>query len=250
MTQNLDNKKDEIAKNGEIIPFNNAKSLSKFLDKPTIKIAEAITGALSLGRPEMLTIGGRLVQGVIKGKLMQQLGREMKQLIEKGKIREDYAKTKYGFKSLADILEFIDSEAPDEDRFRAVKALFFATISKDVNDIKQIANDRLLQIVKKLTSSEILTMKINYEIFLDREGRKLITPSADSWPTAIASKIGHNLKYLVELDEKALVDNKIIHERRYPDQSGINDSNARLTDLGIKICKTIENYQDFYNTND
>jgi len=53
-------KTKEVMK-GEIIPYENIKDLAEFLDKPKIKIAEAVTGALSMGKKEAILMGGRIV---------------------------------------------------------------------------------------------------------------------------------------------------------------------------------------------
>lgn len=229
---------------GELIPFRDPDLLSEFLNQPATKIAEAITGALSLNKSEVIMTGGRIIQGAIKGKAMKQLGRELKELIERGKIKEDYAETKYGFKSLAEILEYIDQEFPDEDRLIAVKALFFSIISKKTNEAEEIKNYQLFQMVKKLTSSQLLLLKAIGETYISGEHKaSTLGTNAHNWLKLMASKIGHNITDLIENDEIVLVENRIITPRQLGDKSAINPTNARLTDLGININEIIETYK-------
>lgn len=72
---------------------------------------------------------GYIVQGILKGKLYQQVAQEIKELRAKGKIPADFAdegKHKYGFKSWVELLTIIDEEAPDADRLEALKAMFYS----------------------------------------------------------------------------------------------------------------------------
>jgi len=72
----------------EIIPYQNPKDLAQFLDRPEIKIAELVAGALALGKSEAILVGGRLIQGALKGNLMKQVGREIISLQKKGALKK------------------------------------------------------------------------------------------------------------------------------------------------------------------
>ncbi len=47
-----------------------------------------ITSALASGRAEIVFAGGRVVQSILKGRALKQLGRELDEMLKKGKIRE------------------------------------------------------------------------------------------------------------------------------------------------------------------
>lgn len=224
----------------EIIPFRDSESLAKFMDQPLITIAEAVTGALSLGNSDAILVSGRLVQATLKGKLLKQVAREIRGLIEKGRIKEDYANSKYGFKSLVELLEFIDSEVPDEDRLQAVKAMFVAVNAVDAKQGEDLVNYQLLQISKKLSAGQILVLKTTCDMEKEKAfgGMGL---AADEWLRRIASLLGHNLTALVEQDEAALIRNGLITDRVHPDRSGIRNPN-RLTDLGTRFCDVLVRY--------
>lgn len=233
-------KKDE-AKEGKIVPYRDAKSLAEFMDQPKIKIAEAITAFLAMDKKEAILMGGRILQGVLKGNATKQVAREIQHLIEDGKIKEDYAETKYGFRSLSELLVFIDEEIPDEDRLNAVKFMFFSVVHADIGEGEQIQNYQLFQIAKKLTSSQFLILKVAYN--MNKEGiYDDASESANGWLRKISERIGHNTPSLIERDEEILIKEKLISDRTYSDRSGIRKQNARLTDLGIKLCETIEKY--------
>lgn len=229
----------------EIIPYKNQKELADFLKQPQIKIAEFVTGALAIGRAEVMLTGGRLVQGALKGHLMKQVGREIQGLIEKGKIEEDYVTKKYAFQTLGELLQFIDSEVPDEDRFRAVKALFYSIIDKEASG-KEIARYQLFKISQKLNSSQLLTLKATYAL----RKRGEAPTSAETWRLSVAREVGHNLTGLVMNDEATLVKENLIGETIHQDKSGIrNSDNTRLTDLGVKLIDLILQYENFTDEN-
>jgi len=97
------------------------------MDQPLTAIAEALTGALAAGPKAWTVMTGHIVQGILKGKLYQQVAQEIKELRAKAKIPDDSAdekKHKYGFKSWVELLTIIDEETPDADRLEAMKAMF------------------------------------------------------------------------------------------------------------------------------
>lgn len=234
----------EVLKKGdpELIPFRDPVSLAKFMDQPLMTFAEALTGALALGEKDAILICGRLVQATLKGRLLQQAAREINDLIEKGRIKEDYANSKYGFKSLVELLEFIDSEVPDEDRLQAVKAMFVAVNAVDAKEGEELVNYQLLQISKKLSGGQILVLKTTYELEKEKVfPADQIGVGAREWLEAIAARLGHKLTALVEQDESVLISSGLLTDRIYTDQSGIQRP-QRLTDLGIRFCEVLVQY--------
>jgi len=234
-------KNNKKVKTGKVVPYRDAKSLSEFMDQPRVKIAEAITGALAMGKRDAILVGGRIIQGALKGDMMRQVSREIEDLVEKGKIKEDYANTKYGFSSLSELLEFIDREIPDEDKFNAIKIMFFSIVHADIKEGEQIQNYQLLQLVKKLTSSQLLILKVAYD-FKKVGVYEDAAESASGWLSKISERIGHNIPSLIERDEEILIKEKLISDRILSDRSGVRPQNARLTDLGLKLCENMEKY--------
>lgn len=229
----------------ELIPaIRDSKALASFMDQPLPTIAAAITGALSMGKEDAILIAGRLVQGVLKGQFMKQFGNEVTKLIEKGKIPEDYVNKKYGFQTLVELLEFIDNETIDEDRFLAIKAMFFVVNSVSTKEGEELVNYQLFRIAKKVSGSQLLLLKVSYDLY--QNGGFLGGADFHShagWLSLMSGKLGHTVQTLTKQDEQVLLDLELITPRRYGDGSGISPANARLTDLGIKFCENIETYK-------
>jgi len=126
---------------GDAVLPQNADELAKFKDEPLPAITEAITGALA-GEPKAwMVMTGHIVEGILKGRLFQEVSREIKELREKGKIPEDFAdekKYKYGFKSWVELLTIIDQETPDADRLEALRAMFYSVNKTTAEDAERI----------------------------------------------------------------------------------------------------------------
>jgi hypothetical protein len=231
----------------------NADELARFMDQPLMAIAEAITGALATGPKAWTLMTGHIVQGMLKGKLWQQVSREIKELRDKGKIPGDFAdaeKYKYGFKSWVELLTIIDEEAPDTDRLEALKAMFYAVNRIDVDDGQRIVAYQLFQISKRLTSGELLLLR---EVFVAYGTGLYASPERvvmTGWASDMAGRLGHGLSSLVIRDQNALVEEGLLTPRidvspgQYqPNQIWVSKLNARITDLGIRFCENLKTYE-------
>lgn len=221
--------------------FSDSKALAEFLQQPTEIIAEIITGVLASDLKDYKLIAGRVVQGALKFRLLTQLGRELKELREKGKIKEDYFATHKQQATLVELLEFIDEEVPDEELFKAVKSIFFASISKDASEEDSLLGYHFLQICKQLKSGDILLLKTCYQILKEGKKEHIETNISQSW-LSICATYSELPKGIVELYEDNLMKFKLLSGRTYSDGSGVQPGNFRLTDLAIKLCEFITRY--------
>lgn len=99
------------------------KELAKFLQGPSVAIAEFVTGYIASEDNDKKLMAGRIVQGALKWNLLTQVGREMLRLREMGKIKEDYLATHKQQINFIELLKFIDDGAPDEEVFVAMKSI-------------------------------------------------------------------------------------------------------------------------------
>jgi len=241
-------------KQNEIKKFNNVKSVMKFLQQPTVKIAEGLTGVLASPMQDWKLSAGKIVQAIVKGSLLTQLGREFQYYINKGKIKGDYLATDKNRISLNELLKFIDEYVPDEIRFNAMKSIFLTSVSKRSTRIDEELAYQFMQMCKKLSSSEILILKAAFDILNKKFRKGVLKPDldiarADSWFEAIAKQIGHGISELVEQQEEHLTNLKIITAREQPPNLATSHDTFRkseyfrLTSLGYKLCKFITKYE-------
>lgn len=233
----------------KLIKLNDVKSLMEFLRQPTIKIAEILTGVLVTDSRDWKLSAGKIVQATIKGNLLSQLGRELEKYRKEGKIKEDFLSTDKNRMSFYELLNFIDEEVPDEDHFRAMKSIFFASVSKNVREDEEKLAYELMQICKKLSGGDLLVLKAAYDVVNGHLASSMPTinhleKNANNWLNLIAQQIGHDLPSLVEVHEKNLMELKLISDRTLSDRSGIQSTqHFRLTTLGYKLCEFITKYE-------
>jgi hypothetical protein len=227
-----------------------ADELAKFMDEPLSAIAEAITGALAAGPKAWTVMTGHIVQGMLKGKLFQQVAKEIAELRDRGKIADDFAEKKYGFKSWVELLTIIDEEAPDEDKLEALKAMFLAVNRIETSDSDRILNYQLFQIAKQLTSGQLLLLKAIYDAYTANQFPKSERVTLEGWAAHIAERLGHRVVALVLKDEHVLLEQGLIRgglgiapAAYQPSQEWVDPLNARITDLGIRFCENLHKYQ-------
>ncbi len=218
--------------------------LEDFLEQPLTFIAETITGALAVGKTGVMVAGGRVVQALMKGMLFKQWSAEFRQLREAGKIPDDFAQKPYGFQTWVELMTILDEEAPDADRLRALKAMFFAVNKVNVTDAEQMSAYQLWQIAKRLGSGELHLLKVIYE----HRHNNIDVPSTPSitfhnWASYMANAAGHGIVGLVELHEKKLTELSLISGRPNNRPDLVLRANARLTDLGMRFYENIQTYE-------
>lgn len=232
-----------MTKTQKIIPFTKEEDIIVFLDAPTPAIAETLTGILGSDISTLKLSAGRLVQASLKNRLLRQLGKEIKYFREKGTIKNDFFDTPVEQQSLRSLLDYIDAEVPDAERFAAMKALFFYNVRADIEESRKLFVYEIMQVCKKLTSNQLLILKAAFEISKGnyKNGLTVLDNyNYNTWITSIAQQIGHHTVELVDLDDKRLVEMKLLADRAYSDGSGINmTKHFRLTTLGFELCNII-----------
>ena len=231
--------KDPLA----IVRLQDPTVIEEILESPLPILAEIVTGYIETGNGFWAGFGARLAQAALKGRVFKQLGREFKQLRDKGKIPDDFAEKKYGYKSWVELLTILDEEIPDEDRFEALAAMFYSVNKIGVTDGEKIASYQLFQIAKKLSSSQLLLLKVAHERATEVGFMEVSSLGASRWLELAATRLGHEIIGLVEQDERVLMQNGLLTGRSYIDQSGINDGNGRLTPLAFKFCENLKTYR-------
>lgn len=222
-----------------------AKDVISFLEQPTIAIAEALTGILASGLSEYRLSTGRIVQSVIKRNLFTQLGREIKQYQEKGKIKENYFATNKQQATLLELLKFIDNDTPDEEIFKAMKAIYFCGIATDADEKEEEVAYQFLLLCKKLTSMDVLILKTCHKIYTGEiTGVNTAINSHGDWVGVVSDKIGYDLPELVSAADDKLVELGLLSGRGYSDKSGIRPGrDFRLTKLSIKLMDYIAKWE-------
>lgn len=236
------------------LDLENPASLMQFLQQPTLQIAEFLTGVLVSDKKDWKLSAGHLIQATIKGNLLTQLGNEIKKYQSEGKIKENFLETDLNRASFKELLEFLDSEAPDEVRFKAMKSIFFTSLAE--NDEELLAYE-LMKTCRKLSSMEIQILVANFNITV---GKSKPVPHGiewgsnriiSYWASNIAEQIGHHIPEIIFQYEEHLITLQLISRKRYPQVQITNlvatefepTKYFRMTDLGYKLCEFITKYE-------
>jgi hypothetical protein len=234
----------------DAILLENKDELARFMDQPLTAIAETITGALASGPKSWTLMTGHLVQAILKAKLFQQVGREIKGLRDKGKIADDFADKKYGFKSWVELLKVIDEDAPDEEKLEALKAMFYSVNKVNVQDKEQVFNYQLFQIAKRLTSGEMLTLHAIYKLSRSGKCSAGTTERLMDWAAQVAQYADHGSVDFVMRHERKLEQEGLITEQvqvgaapYIRQEQKVWNKDGRITVVGIRFCENIQTYK-------
>jgi hypothetical protein len=225
-----------------IVRLQDPTVIQQLLERSLAVIAESLAAYFSVGNGFWAAAGTRLAQAALKGRVFQQFEREFRYLSDQGKIPDDFAEKKYGYKSWVELLTTLDEEIPDEDRLEALGAMFYSVNKIGVTDGEKIANYQLFQIAKRLTSSQLLLLKVAHERATDSGFAPDSRSSANVGLEMASQRLGHTILGLVEQDERVLMQNGLLTGRTFSGDS-INDTNGRLTPLAFKFCENLKTYR-------
>ena len=241
----LTQKNTELEVIDEMLP-EDVKNLKKFLSSTTaLNWAKLVTGLISTDKSALLSAAGRIGQAAFKGKIFEQLGKEVFELTKAGMIKDDYLESELGRSAFVDMLKFIDEENPDEIRFKAIKSIFFSTVASDSDENSRRRAYYIFREARVLTSMDVLVLKVCYKIYQKDDSRFNSVSSAGDWVNLINAEVGLGLETLIVKADEHLSTLGFISTRQLGDKSGVQRGrNFRLTTgLGLPFCELIEKFE-------
>ena len=227
-----------------IVPVKSNLDTSDLFSKTIKSLTEGITGIAASERKDLYLSLGYIFQRFRSGKFLQILKNEWDLLREKGRIKDDYMDTEQHQECLQEMLDFLDKDSPDENRFTFLKKIFLAAATELNYDRTSVLPQQYMKICKTLSSGEVLVLKSVFAI-AKAGGWDPNDTNANNWLHQIAEK--STLKYpeLIEVHERNLIDKNLITPRFNSDSSGVHlSNNFRLSNLGYNICLFIESYDE------
>jgi len=215
--------------------------------------------AMSLFNPEIISDPQKVIAGVLVNMvtyLTKKLFSEYKQKTKKGVLKKvDKISTEKPILTFIDLLKIINEGKIEEERFIAMKSIFFSGISKNSTQHDEILAYEFLQTTKKLSSTEILILKANFEIAqgniskaVPKEQMKNGESHRSTWQRIIAKQMGYGdlysivAKYELNLESLGLISHR-------QEKDGLQGSfeptgkNFRLTEMGYKFCEFMTKYE-------
>lgn len=231
-------------KKTNLVKVETKDDIMELISRPATVIVETLTGILSSGRPELISSSGRIVQSIVKNTTLQQLGREFEYFQRKGRIKEDYFATNKNQVTLIELLKFIDEETPDEERLKAMKSIFLASVSNEATENDEIMAFELIKICRTLSTKAIIVLKTAFNVTEDEKSKvNKNSVNRSEWMHNIAINSDSINPDLVELAETELIEVKLISSNTLPDANTFNHTDHyRLTELGYILCQFITKF--------
>ena len=204
---------------------------------------EGLIGIASSEKKELVISAGHLLQRMRGVGFLGALQAEWRAMREKGRIKDDYADTDQHFTCLHELLDAMDNEIVDEQRFQIMKRVFFVASSEILSDRNDILPQQLMRIARSLTSGETIVLSTAHNVYLGGKYPTGMLPAID-WLKRVAVESGLRFAYLVELHERALIQKYLISPRHQADINSVQQNEFRLTDLGIEFCSFVAKYDD------
>lgn len=194
MKKNLVN----LKKSGIGIVF--SVGIEKYLQSPALWFAEVATGVLTYGKKDLLLAGGQIIQGAIKLDLWGEFLHQLKIAREKGKTKDKFYESRNGRINFNELFSYLDkNDTPDAEVFKAMQAIFLASIKMDTQQKDEILSYELLQVCKKLKSIDLLVLLAAFELYQKQQrGEFVNVNSIQSWQIKVSESIGLPIDLVVQ----------------------------------------------------
>lgn len=172
----------------------------------------------------------------------------------KNEVKSDSFLTDRPISSFIDLIKFVGQEIPDEERMKAIKSIFFYGVNKNATEQDEILAFEFLQTAKKLSGTEILILKANFELVLgkiadavSKENLGDAQRNRSVWKRVVAKQMGYGeLHAMVTKYERNLESLGLISPRS--DDTRFSDTfeptqKYRLTEMGYKFCEFMTKYE-------
>lgn len=171
----------------------------------------------------------------------------------KDEVKSDSFLTDRPISSFIDLIKFVGREIPDEERVKVIKSIFFYGASKNATEQDEILAFEFLQTAKKLSGTEILILKANFELALGKIAEAVSKENLGNaqgkrsvWKRVVAKQMGYGeLHAMVTKYERNLESLGLISPRgddtRFPDEFEPTQK-YRLTEMGYKFCEFMTKY--------
>lgn len=189
----------KVDKKGVGIEFDPA-IIEKYLQDPALWFAEVLTGVATYGKKDFILAGGQIIQGAIKLDLWGELLHQLNKARKEGKTKSKFYESRNGRINFNELFSYLDKkDTPDEEIFKAMQAIFFASIEIGSQQKDEILAYQLIQVCKQMRSIELLILLAAYELYLkQKKGLTLNIHTIQDWQVKIAEMIGLPIDLVVQ----------------------------------------------------
>jgi len=213
--------------------------VSGLLGRTVDNVIQGLSGLAASDRKEVALSVGHIIQRARAGKFVQAVKDEWDALVAKGRIKGEVIGSEQHLDCLQELLDFIDRDLPDAQRFTAMKNLYLHIAADEGSTKPDYLPQQLMKVCRTLSSGEIIVLLTVYRLAPSKRSTTERGLGAEGWLRAIVDESGL-YRELVETHEDRLMDKRLLTPRRYGDRSGVTlGDHFRLTDLAVALCQWI-----------
>ena len=207
-------------------------------------LIELGTGVVSADGKDLLVSLGQFVQRARSDNFTRALLAEIKQWKDRGRVKDNYVRTDQFQTNFQELLDAIDKDLLDEQRFGVLKKILMVACSEKACGRDSVLPHEYMQVCRQLASGELLVLFFAYRATKKADFTEKRTGPAINWLKDIADNSALKHAALVEVHEEGLMARRLLTPRAQDDRSGVLLKNNRLTDLAIGICDFISRYDE------
>ena len=169
-----------------------SESIEKYFQNPLLWFVETATGAALYEKKDFILAGGQLIQGAIKLDLWGEMLNQLNKARDIGKTKKKFYESRNGRINFNELFSYLDSnDTPDEEVFKALTAIFFASEELNSEQKDEILAYELIKLAKHLKSVDLLVLMAAYELYLEqKKGIKPVIHTTQDWQVVISKMIG------------------------------------------------------------
>jgi hypothetical protein len=193
-----------------------------------INVTQGITGLLKHPKENSIGAMSHIIQKGLQGSLIEGFGESWNFLVSKGKINPDYFNTVEGMQNFKQILEYLESNDLNPERFKALQNIFLNAACLSDSQKETVLVTRFMKLVNGLSVDGLLILGAMYRMVQDGEADRY--GQIEQWKHHVATTTG--LKHNEWISEEiSTLQNRYL----------VNQISAiegwKLTKLGEELCQ-------------
>jgi hypothetical protein len=210
------------------------------------KLIQGLTRVVTSDKNDLIMTVSGIVPKLLAGSRLDAFLKEWNKLVEKGNVKEDYQFSEQHKMCLLELLNFLDKDIADDDRFDAIKKIILIAATEKYSQRTEVLPQQYIRIIQKLSSADLLILIAAYNTSKDLDWKDNANPkrSIEDWKKAILKRTGLVYEEILDIEVEKLVKKRLLLPSLYGDGSGLGlGDHIRLTTLAFSIIDFMDYYK-------
>ena len=220
---------------------------AEVLQKTTGNMIAALAGMLTAEPKDFILSAGRLLQSVVSGRFMEQLGTEWEEYKKKGQIPEDYEKSVERLTCLQELFDFLDKDIPDDVRLDAIKRIFIVAAIEYKSAPDKYLPAEYMRLAKRLEPGELIFLKSIHTLLTSGKNAQTMSSNTgifENWVKEVSASSVLKHSDLGKYYCEKLREKRLVNPAWASDGSGIAlMPHYGLTEYGFVFCEYLARYK-------